>query len=197
VLIVGLAAIVIGERVRRGFVVWSALAVAGMLLVVYQPGTAGSLAGIALTLAGVVCCAVYSVLTRRLLGPLTETAPVVLVQQLYALGAVLVLLAGATVLGVQVVPEDVSSGGWLSAIGSGVLYYAAAYAAYLAALRRVPASRAAASFYLIPVFGIGGGILLLGETLAPVQLLGAAAVVVGVAGALVSEPSTTPHPLPT
>lgn len=54
-------------------------------------------------------------------------------------------------------PEAISLIGWASAIGSGVLYYGLAYWLYLTGLRKVPASLAAASFYLIPVFGVAGG----------------------------------------
>ena len=46
--------------------------------------------------------------------------------------------------------------GWVSAVGSGALYYASAYWFYLNALRAVPASFAAVSFYLIPIFGMVG-----------------------------------------
>lgn len=44
---------------------------------------------------------------------------------------------------------------------------------YLTALRNVPASMAAVSFYLIPLFGVAGGFLLLGERLDPRQWVGA------------------------
>ena len=81
-------------------------------------------------------------------------------------------------------PEAVSLTGWASAIGSGVLYYGVAYWLYLSALRTVPASLAAASFYLVPVFGLAAGFLLLGERLDPGQWLGIAVVSVAVVGIL-------------
>ena len=71
--------------------------------------------------------------------------------------------------------------GLASAIASGVLYYAAAYWFYLSALRTVPASLAASSFYLIPVFGVAAGSLLLGDRLEPVQWIGVGIVAVAVA----------------
>jgi drug/metabolite transporter (DMT)-like permease len=43
-------------------------------------------------------------------------------------------------------------------------------------LRRVPASIAASSFYLIPIVGLAGGAVLLGERLTASQWLGAAIV---------------------
>ena len=75
----------------------------------------------------------------------------------------------------------------MSAITSGVLYYAAAYWLYLGALRRVPASRAAVSFYLIPVFGVAGGLLLLGEQFEIRQWVGAAIVLIAVLSAYVGQ----------
>jgi drug/metabolite transporter (DMT)-like permease len=69
-------------------------------------------------------------------------------------------------------PDATSALGWASAVGSGVLYYGVAYWLYLSALRNVPASYAAASFYLVPVFGLAASFLLLGERLDPGQWLG-------------------------
>jgi len=74
--------------------------------------------------------------------------------------------------------------GWVSAIGSGVLYYGLAYWLYLFGLRQVPASVAALSFYLIPVFGVVGGIAFLGERFAPTQWGGVVVVLVAIAAIL-------------
>ena len=82
-----------------------------------------------------------------------------------------------------------------SAVASGVLYYAAAYWFYLTALRRVPASLAATSFYLIPIFGMAGGALVLGDRFQPIQWVGVA--VVAVAVALIAfrpAPAVVPDP---
>ena len=179
-LIVVLAAVVLGERIAPSLVFLSLVAVAGMGLVIYEPNGAGSLLGVALTLAGVACCAVYTVIARRWLGTADATAPVVATQQAYAIGLALALVAGLWVLGGAVWPDGVTPAGWLSAAGSGVLYYGVAYWLYLSALRVVPASFASSSFYLIPVFGVTAGLLFLGERLDPSQWVGAAIVLVAV-----------------
>jgi probable blue pigment (indigoidine) exporter len=179
-LILGLAVWFLGERVTPGLVVLSLVAVAGMLLVIYQPGGAGSPIGVLLTVAGVGCCAVYTVITRRWISTSDSTAQVVVAQQAYALALAFVLVAAAWTLGGAVVPVAVSPTGLASAIGSGVLYYGLAYWLYLTGLRRVPASIAAASFYLIPIFGVAGGFLFLGERLEPSQWAGAAIVLVAI-----------------
>jgi probable blue pigment (indigoidine) exporter len=185
VLILLLAGIVLGERLGRSGILLSITAAGGMILVVAQPGMGGSLPGIVLTLAGVGCCAVYTIVSRRWLPAVEATAPIVLAQQVWALGFALVVVAGAvTLAGIRVLPETVSAAGWTSAIGSGVLYYGAAYWCYLAALRTMPASSAAAAFYLIPIFGLAGGFALLGERLTPLQWLGTVVVLVTVAALL-------------
>ena len=179
-LILLLAAVFLQERVTLGLVLLSLVAVAGMLLVIYQPGGAESVIGVLLTVAGVACCAVYTVITRRWISTSDSTAQVVVAQQAYALAVAFVLVLAAWVLGGAVRPEVVSPIGIASAVGSGVLYYGLAYWLYLTGLRRVPASIAAASFYLIPIFGVAGGVLLLDERLAPSQWVGAAIVLAAI-----------------
>jgi drug/metabolite transporter (DMT)-like permease len=180
-LILALAAIFLGERITLTFVGLSAVAIAGMVLVLYEPATGGQLVGIALTIAGVVCCAAYTVITRRFLPGATDgTAPVVFGQQAHALGFALVVAVALAIAGGQIAPSAVTPLGLASALASGILYYAAAYWFYLSALRSVPASYAAVSFYLIPIFGIAGAFLLLGDRLDIRQWIGAVIVLIAV-----------------
>jgi probable blue pigment (indigoidine) exporter len=76
-LILLLAGLLLGERIGPSLVVLSIVAVGGLLLVIYQPDSTGSLVGVALTLAGVACCAVYTIIARRWLGTSASTAQVV------------------------------------------------------------------------------------------------------------------------
>jgi drug/metabolite transporter (DMT)-like permease len=117
-------------------------------------------------------------------------------QQLYALGFASLLFAGLWLTGGAGVPQA-SATAWASALVSGVLYYGVAYWLYLSGLRRVPASIAAVSFYLIPVFGVAASFLLLGERLEPVQWVGAAVVVAAVASIMTwtSRPSEAAAPV--
>jgi drug/metabolite transporter (DMT)-like permease len=180
VLILLLAAVLLAERISLALGLSLAAALAGVLLVVYQPGAAGDAAGIALTLAGVGCCALYSVLTRRLL--LDDSSLVVaLSQQAFALGFAVVLATGAEAAGgTGWALSQMEAGDWLGAIVSGVLYYGLAFWLYLTALRHVPASYAGAFLPLIPVFGVAGGYLV-GERLDARQWFGAAVVVLATA----------------
>jgi hypothetical protein len=90
-------------------------AFSGVLLIVQQRG-GGATPGIALTFAGVACCALYTVLCRRLLLA-DATLPVVLAQQLAALGFAVVLAAAFAASGHLTLPTGVPARSWLTAMG--------------------------------------------------------------------------------
>lgn len=179
-LILLLAGIFLDEGITLRFVFLSVIAAVGMGLVVYDPATNGQWPGVLLVLAGVVCCAAYTVIARRWVGTSDSAAQVALAQQAYALVFAIGVAGAAGLVGGGLRWSSVSTTALLSAIGSGLLYYAAAYWFYLSALRRVPASLAATSFYLIPVFGVVASIALLGERLELGQWFGVGIVVVAV-----------------
>jgi probable blue pigment (indigoidine) exporter len=181
ILILGLAALFLGERVGPAILGPSLVAIAGLVLALFDPAVSGSALGIALTVAGVLACAIYSVSVRRWLpGATDSTFEVVLGQQVHALGFAVVLVLGVAATGRAVAPTNVTALGVGSALASGLLYYSFAYLFYLSALRAMPVSVAAASFYLIPIFGVAGG-WLAGERLEAAQWIGALLVVTGVA----------------
>jgi drug/metabolite transporter (DMT)-like permease len=176
VVILLLAALVLREHIPAALAVAVAVAVLGVLLVVYQPGVTGDAVGITLTTVSVSFCALYTVLTRRLLLD-DSSLTVVLVQQAAALVFALLLAIVVDVGGGT--GWDLAGLGataWLGAGVSGVLYYGLGFWFYLTGLRQVPASYAGAFLPLIPVFGVAAGYLV-GERLEPRQLLGAAVIV--------------------
>jgi drug/metabolite transporter (DMT)-like permease len=188
-MILFLAAWFLREHITPAFIVLSMIAVAGMVVIIYDPSSSsGQLIGVALTLAGIACCAVYSVLARRWIPDAKETTQVILAQQAHALLLAIGLVVLVGLVGGAIVPSDLTPLGLASAIGSGVLYYAGAYWFYLGALRHVPASFAALSFYLIPIVGVTAGALLLGERLDPRQWVGAF-IVLGAILAILRLPS--------
>jgi probable blue pigment (indigoidine) exporter len=191
-MILVLAGLVLRERIGPGLVAISALAVAGMVLVLYDPASSGQLPGVLLSLAGVGCCAAYTIIARRWIRASDSTAQVVATQQAYALVFAVVVLVGASLFfgGIQI--PAAAPIAWASALVSGVLYYAAAYWLYLSALRRVPASIAAISFYLIPVFGVAGGLTLLDEQFEMRQWLGVVVVLAAVLFAYVGQARRVP-----
>jgi drug/metabolite transporter (DMT)-like permease len=165
------------ERITPSLVLLSAIALGGMALVVYDPAMGSAeLGGVVLTLAGVGCCAAYTVIARRFIPDAAETSQVILAQQAYALGLTLAVVSLAGLAGGAIAPATLTPLGLASAIASGALYYAGAYWFYLGALRTVPASLAAMAFYLIPIVGVAGGALLLGEWLDVQQWVGAVVV---------------------
>jgi drug/metabolite transporter (DMT)-like permease len=186
VLILLLASAVLRERIGRTLVIFLAVAVVGVVLVVYQPHATGNAVAVVLTFAAVGSCALYTVLTRRLL--LNDASfVVVLVQQGSALAFALVL---ATI--VRLVSHDawdldsLSASTWALAGLSGGLYYGLAFWFYHSALRQMPASIAGAFLPMIPIFGVVGGYLI-GERLTERQLTGAAVVVLATALIAVSQ----------
>ncbi len=186
-MILFLAAFFLRERITPALFALSLVAVAGMVLVVYDPASSGQAIGVALTLAGIACCAAYTVITRRFIPEARETSQVILTQQAHALGLALVLIVIVGLVGGVIAPATLTPLGLASAVGSGVLYYAGAYWFYLGALRNVPASIAAVSFYLIPIVGVAASALLLGERLDVRQWVGAV-IVLGALLAILRRP---------
>ena len=171
-----LATLILREHVPPALAVTVAVAIFGALLVLYQPGASGDAVGITLTLISIGFCALYTVLTRRLM--LNDSSlTVVLAQQAAAL---VFAAAAASVVELAGGPgwdlAGLSTGTWLGAAVSGILYYGLGFFFYLAGLRHVPASYAGAFLPLIPVFGVAGGYLV-GERLEPRQWLGAIVIV--------------------
>jgi probable blue pigment (indigoidine) exporter len=194
-LILLLARWLLHDRITRPTAVAMACAVGGVLLVVAQGGAGGAALGVALTLTGVVACAAYTVICRRLLAD-DAALPVVMVQQCSALIFAVGLFAVANLTGQTPPLEHVSAWGWISAAASGALYYAAAFWLYLSGLRQVTASVAGIYLTLIPVFGVAAGYLLLSEHLTPRQWLGAALVTTSVAAlTIVRAPSDPAAPM--
>ncbi len=183
VLVMLLAALLLRERIAAATMIGVAIALVGVLLILYRPGASGDGIGIGLTVGAVSACAFYTVLTRRLLLD-DGSLEVVLVQQGAAscfaavLGGVMWAL-GLTQLGM---PAELAT--WGLAALSGTVYYGLAFWFFISGLRGVPASVAGSLFPMIPVFGIAAGYLV-GERLTDRQWIGAAMVVVATGAAAV------------
>ncbi len=184
-LIVGLALLVLRERPTARFLALSGLAVAGALLAIGlgadQPGR---LLGNSLILAGVACCALYTVLAQPLGAKFSPLLTVTVQQSLALVAAVLTLLWGPaelsrlTLAGLQLIPLAA----WGLAALSGVIYYGLAFWFYLGGLQRVSAGEAGFFINLVPIFALGGAYVLLGERLTPAQWVGCGLVLLAVVG---------------
>ena len=184
-LIVPLAALLLREPMTWRLARILALGFLGVVLVADLTGSLtgghGDAGGVILLLLGVLCCALYTVLSRAIIG-IANSLLIAAVQQsagaLYAFAA----LAWGTPFGSMRDVAALPAATLMAGAASGLLYYAAAYWLYLTALRDVQASVAGAYFNAIPVFGIAFAATFLGESLTPAQWLGALLIGLSVIG---------------
>lgn len=158
------------------------VAMAGVALVTLsdEGGGGRSLAGDGLVLAGTAAASLYVVLSSRLTGDVAPLA-LALAQHAWGLGLALVLWAAAVALGRD--PAALPEGRALGlALLSGVLQYALPFWLYLRAVSVLPVGQAALVLTLSPVFGVAGGMMFLGESLAWSQAAGAVLILAAVAG---------------
>jgi drug/metabolite transporter (DMT)-like permease len=180
ILILGLAWLILRERLTRSLLACSLLALTGVFLVIGISASfdsSGSLTGNLLILAGVFCCALYTVLTRRDASTLDPVLLVAL-QQTAALLWALLIWPFELWAGEMINLTAISSRTWLWAVASGIVYYALAFWFYIIGLKRIPASLAGLFLNLISIFAVGGAYLFLGERLVAVQWAGAALILV-------------------
>ncbi|MFG2820194.1 EamA family transporter [Kitasatospora sp. NPDC048365] len=185
-----LGALLLRERIRPLQVVSCLLGVAGVALLVLKPQAGMDAIGVVAGLAGAVCMASGIVLTKRWgrpegVGVLTFTG-----WQLTVGGLVLV---PATLLA-EGLPGTVTAGNlggfaYLSLIGA--LF---AYAIWFRGIARLPALAVSMLGFGSPLSATVLGYLVLDQTLTPLQLAGAAAVVTAVVLAQLRPRSTAPAP---
>ncbi|HET9203584.1 MAG TPA: DMT family transporter [Acidimicrobiia bacterium] len=176
IMIMALAAVMLREQITRAQVIAAGVASAGVALIVITPDRSNRPIGIALTLAAVAACAIYTVLSRRWMID-ESSLRVVIYQQTAALAFALILLSAVVLAGGIPRLSGISAGSWVSAIVSGWLYYGIAFWLYLTGLQRTPASVAGQYINLIPVFGIAASSLFLDEQLSARQWVGAVIIV--------------------
>ncbi|KPV54912.1 hypothetical protein SE17_00815 [Kouleothrix aurantiaca] len=182
ILILGLAWLILCERLTRTLLVFSLLAITGVVLVAgIDVGVEQTslLLGNGLILSGVACCALYTVLTRRMVTNL-DPLLIVTLQQSLALAWALAIwpLEWAREGAVSLTTISPASWGWAAL--SGVLYYALAFWCYIIGLKQMPASMVGLFLNLIPIFGVGAAYLFLGERLTLVQSIGGVLILVAV-----------------
>ncbi len=189
-----------GRRLQ-GRRAWIALVIAsvGVVLAVggIPEGTAPPLSGLILTIASPIFYAVWIVAAARLGGerresvampapadseapPVadsTEPAPATAIITSATAAAYLVLML---LTGHSISPAAVPSDAWPGMIGVALVATALAVQAFYAGARRIGAARAALVSTVEPIYTITLAAILLGESLAPVQLLGGALILGGV-----------------
>jgi drug/metabolite transporter (DMT)-like permease len=184
VLVCAVAWLLLGERPRPVVLLAILAAMIGAALVTISGASSSEgpspLVGNFLVLAGTLFAAVYVVLSSRYVA---ETAPLALAALQQSVGFIFALLLFAVTLltGWERFPATIQPSSVLLALGSGVAQYALPFWLYLTGLSVLRTSTSALFLALIPVFGVGGAVLFLSESLHPQQLLGCAIVVIAVA----------------
>jgi drug/metabolite transporter (DMT)-like permease len=178
-----IAWVLLRERPRPRLLVVIAGATVGSVLVAFSAdGGSGSWAGDGLIVASVAAAALYVVVASRQVAAVAPL-PAALTQQVWALGLVL----GCQLVAAGPLPSA-TPGHLLLIAAAGVLNYALPFWLYLTALTRMPVARAATYLTLIPVFGVLGAVLVLGERVTWLDLVGGALVV----ASLVADARTAP-----
>jgi drug/metabolite transporter (DMT)-like permease len=179
VVAVALAPLVLHERLRPAGIGGIALAFVGTVLIAGVDLGGAQLAGIligAVTSLGVGC---FLVLSRRWSAPL-RLAPTLVS---FAMFSTLAVVAGVIAVGIR--DPFFPTGATSSSIAA--LFYLGIFAGALAgvllteSVRRLPAQESSAYLLLNPLTGALLAIPILGETLAPLQVLGGTFVIAGVA----------------
>ena len=174
---VTIAAIVLGrERLSHRRLTALAVTSAGLVLVL-AGAAAGAFdpAGAAMALGAAAIYTVYILASEGAAGRMRPY----LLSALVCTGAALTLTVGSALLG-QLRPENVTATGWLWLAGIGVVSTVAAIGLFFAGLRRVGPSSAAILATVEPVVTVFLAFLVFGETLALVQIAGAALVLTSV-----------------
>lgn len=187
VLILGLAWIILRERPSKPFRVLSLVALVGALLVVGSGGVErGLLSGNLLILTAVFCCAVYTVLSRRLVSQVDPLLLTAVQQSVSLVWAVVIWFVAKYFIQSDFISGSVDTLGqispaiWALAALSGVIYYGLAFWFYIYGLKQTTASEAGFFINLIPLFGLAGAFIFLNERLTMVQWTGALLIILAV-----------------
>lgn len=192
-ILLGLGALLFGERITPAKLGWLALAFAGVLAIVLnKPSTAylneGSYPlGIAMALLAALGWAVAAVTTKRLRG---------MPPQLIAL---IHVVTGSIMLAPLVdwtnLPQGTGTWSVLAIIG--IVHTGVMYALMYAAVQRLPTDLQGALSFIYPVVAILVDVLALGTVLQTIQIAGVGAVVVAAAGATLGWGARTAAAKPT
>ncbi len=163
-----------GMRRASGMV----LGIAGVSLLVVGPGIETGiekLPGIAMAMGAASTFALGTVLTKRW--------PLALPPATSAAWQIAIGVAPLALLAVLLESPDLGAldaGGWALLAYGGAVSLGLAYLAWFAALKRLPAAAAATGTLLVPVVGVLGAVLVLGEPFGAVQVAALALTIGGV-----------------
>ena len=177
-----LARPILGERLSLVRAVALAVALAGITVLIGGNGvdaSAEKLPGIACALAGAVCVALGTVLTKHF--PLAMP-PLSLAAWQIGIGCVPIAIVGLALEQPQL--AALSPVGWASMVYMTLIQFCLCYVCWFAALERLPAATASIGTLLVPVVGVLGASAMLNEPLGLREIAALAFTLGGVAVAL-------------
>jgi drug/metabolite transporter (DMT)-like permease len=169
-----LAWLILREPMTRLMALCGIVAAAGLTMVVAPDVSRARLTllgGDALLLLQYFCGGLYAIVSRRIVAGI---APLILCAIQFAAGSlfVIVLVVAAQGLGIIEGWPELTATALMWAFISGMLQFALPFWLHLVALRHMPASVFSFFLALVPVFGVIGAMLFLGEQLSAIQIVG-------------------------
>lgn len=175
-MLVALGAMFFGERLTLTKLAWLGIAFGGMLMIVQAKSgaTTGTdyLSGILLALGAAFFYAIAAIITKKLKG--VPPHLIALIQVTVGI-AMLAPFANFGHL-----PTD--AGTWALLIAVGVIHTGVMYILLYGAIQKLPTNLVGALSFIYPVVAILADFLAFGHRLQPLQLLGAAAILIAAAG---------------
>ncbi|MEQ4574872.1 MAG: DMT family transporter [Gammaproteobacteria bacterium] len=187
-MLVGLGALFLGERPTLRKLGWLALAFGGVLLIVQaRPGQGSGthyLAGVLLALGAAFCYALAALLAKRLKG-----VPPHLIALVQVSVGVVALWPLASL------PEATgAAAAWTTLATMGVVHTGLMYILLYGAIQKLPTPVTGALSFIYPIVAIAVDRLAFGHALQPVQVAGAAMVLLAAAGMTLGWPWRRPAP---
>ncbi len=177
-----LAIPLLGEHLRPATLVAFAVAVIGTGLLAGVDPTATSSLGVAFAVGAALMFGLYLVLARRWGTRYALNGTIVTIANLVGRGPILLAIELVRSPG-TVVPANPDPAAVVALLTIAFGASSTANLLVMSSVRRVPARRTSAALLLTPVSSAVIGVLVLGASLTPVQWIGGALIVLGIAGA--------------
>ncbi|WP_210644858.1 DMT family transporter [Pseudomonas sp. Tri1] len=176
-MLVGLAALFLGEKITAQKLFWLAVSFLGMLAIVSAHGEQGQgggdyLLGIALALGAALLYAIAALIIKRLTG-----TPPHLIALIQVSTGVLLLAPWANF---SALPQHAEA--WASLLTLGMVHTGVMYVLLYSAIQRLPTAVTGALSFIYPIAAIFVDWFAFGHCLEPLQWLGVAAILLAAAG---------------
>jgi drug/metabolite transporter (DMT)-like permease len=170
------AAIFLGEGLTWIKLLLAGISGSGMLLLLLEDAEGlshSSLMGDLLIVLSTLFAVCYVLLTKK---QIETSTPLLLTASQQLVGLLMTVfcfgLLSTIAPGYEISAAGISPQLWGLAIVSGIMQYALAFLLYMTALQDIPVSHAAFYVALIPVFGVGSAVMLIGEQPSLAQWIG-------------------------